>query len=506
MKILVTENQFKKLINLITEDGDKTNVMFVGDSLSAGPGFTWNYLLAKDHPDWNSTHITKGGMKTDWMLNNMLAELNKKKYDKVFIYGGTNNAFWVGTNISQAVSDIQKMVDATKKQGGQAYVFLGYDAASVMTDKNLKPTKDKYGKSLCDKNCMEKSRERMIKLQNDLASQISGAVIIPTIVGDESWASGDGIHVGSSQQKIMKDHISKYIGEKTSIKKDENQITGQDMKKELDDFFKNYFKFLSKKKIVDEKSNKNDIKRMQIVLILVNKKGSPDKIKGVFDEETKNQVLAFQRENNLKETGYFDIETQKELTNKLFPGTQTSKNNEPTKDSQTVTDSSAKLRQIPGDIEQQFKNIPGVDFNKFKSDVESIGLPLKYAIRQLYTESAFLPNVISCKKVSTAGAKGIAQFMPTTWPTYGKGGDPCKPSDALPAYVKLMKELINRFNGRLDLVFAGYNSGPNYKFGSGPNKGKMVYDYALKNNIPITKLKGKIPEETYNYSLSILQP
>ena len=197
MKILVTENQFKKLINLITEDGDKTNVMFVGDSLSAGPGFTWNYLLAKDHPEWNSTHITKGGMKTDWMLNNMLAELNKKKYDKVFIYGGTNNAFWIGTNISQAVSDIQKMVDATKQQGGQAYVFLGYDAGSVMTDKNLKPTKDKYGKSLCDKNCMEKGRERMIKLQNDLASQINGAVIIPTIAGDESWASGDGIHVGS---------------------------------------------------------------------------------------------------------------------------------------------------------------------------------------------------------------------------------------------------------------------------------------------------------------------
>ena len=113
MKILVSENQFKFLVNLITEDDDriKENVMFVGDSLSAGKGATWNYLLEKDHPKWNVTHVVKGGMKTDWMLNNMLPKLKEKKYDKVFIYGGTNNAFWVGTSLSNAVSDIQKMVD-----------------------------------------------------------------------------------------------------------------------------------------------------------------------------------------------------------------------------------------------------------------------------------------------------------------------------------------------------------------------------------------------------------
>ena len=81
MKILVSENQFKFLVNLITEDDDrvKENVMFVGDSHSAGKGWTWNYLLTKDHPEWNVTHVVQGGKRTDWMLQNMTSELQKKK-------------------------------------------------------------------------------------------------------------------------------------------------------------------------------------------------------------------------------------------------------------------------------------------------------------------------------------------------------------------------------------------------------------------------------------------
>jgi hypothetical protein len=192
------------------DDKTTNNVMFVGDSLSVG-GSTWNYLLEKDHPSWNTTHVVRGGMKTDWMLNNMLPKLAEKKYDKVFIYGGTNDAFWIGTKLSNAVSNVQKMVDAVNKQGGKAYVFLGYDASSVMTDKNLKPTYKKDGSVLCNKECMREGRKRMIQLQKDLSSQISGAKIIPTVEGDGTWAAGDGIHVGPAQHKIMKNHVEKYI-------------------------------------------------------------------------------------------------------------------------------------------------------------------------------------------------------------------------------------------------------------------------------------------------------
>jgi soluble lytic murein transglycosylase-like protein len=60
----------------------------------------------------------------------------------------------------------------------------------------------------------------------------------------------------------------------------------------------------------------------------------------------------------------------------------------------------------------------------------------------------------------------------------------------------MMKVLLNKFPGRLDLAIAGYNSGPNLK----------AYSEALKNKTPFTDLKGKIPNESYKYASSILQP
>ena len=498
MKILVSENQFKLLVNLITEDDDrlKQNVMFVGDSLSAGKGTTWNYLLEKDYPEWNVTHVVKGGMKTDWMLNNMLPKLKEKKYDKVFIYGGTNNAFWVGTSLSNAVSDIQKMVDAVVKQGGQAYVFLGYDADSVMTDDVLKPTKKKDGSFLCDMDCMKKGRDRMVKLQNDLSSQIQGATIIPTVEGNSNWAAGDGIHPGSGPHKIMKDHVKKYI---KNDKKIENQDTIDKIEDNYKKFFNDYFQFLSNKKQVDKNSDSNDIKRMQIILSLALKK--PLNFNGEFDEKTVNLLKKYQEDNNLNTSGVFDFETQIDLTKKIFPSysyKETQNLKKEVVNPSLIENPGVKVRKIPSDLEEKFKDIPGVDFNNFKSDVESNGIPIKYAMRQLYAESTFSPGVISCKTVSTAGARGIAQFMPKTWPQYGKG-DPCKVQDALPAYVKLMSENLKRFPGRLDLAIAAYNSGP---FG----KNGKLYNDALNNNKPFTDLKGKIPAETYEYVSTILQP
>ena len=46
---------------------------------------------------------------------------------------------------------------------------------------------------------------------------------------------------------------------------------------------------------------------------------------------------------------------------------------------------------------------------------------------QLAQESGWNPNA-----TSPAGAQGIAQFMPATWATYGEGGDPFDPDDAIP--------------------------------------------------------------------------
>jgi cell wall-associated NlpC family hydrolase len=84
---------------------------------------------------------------------------------------------------------------------------------------------------------------------------------------------------------------------------------------------------------------------------------------------------------------------------------------------------------------------------------------------QLYQESAFDP-----KAVSPAGAEGIAQFMPGTWPSWsspqdGDGKqDVFSPADAIPAaarYDCALARQVSKLGGdQIDNMLAAYNAGP----------------------------------------------
>ena len=80
-------------------------------------------------------------------------------------------------------------------------------------------------------------------------------------------------------------------------------------------------------------------------------------------------------------------------------------------------------------------------------------LPAPFFIRLLFQESGFKPGV-----VSSAGAQGIAQFMPDT--AEGMGLDnPFDPREAIPASARLLNSLLRQF-GNLGLAAAAYNAGP----------------------------------------------
>jgi len=72
---------------------------------------------------------------------------------------------------------------------------------------------------------------------------------------------------------------------------------------------------------------------------------------------------------------------------------------------------------------------------------------------QLYAESGFNPFA-----VSSAGAQGIAQFMPGTARGVGLA-DPFDPDAAIDAQAHLMRDLLRRF-GAVPLALAAYNAGP----------------------------------------------
>jgi transglycosylase-like protein with SLT domain/D-alanyl-D-alanine carboxypeptidase-like protein len=73
---------------------------------------------------------------------------------------------------------------------------------------------------------------------------------------------------------------------------------------------------------------------------------------------------------------------------------------------------------------------------------------------QLMAESNFNPYA-----VSPAGARGIAQFIPSTAAAYGLR-DPFDPVAAIDAQAHLMSDLLRQFGGAPALALAAYNAGP----------------------------------------------
>ena len=104
-------------------------------------------------------------------------------------------------------------------------------------------------------------------------------------------------------------------------------------------------------------------------------------------------------------------------------------------------------------------------------------LPTPFFIRLLFQESGFRPGV-----VSSAGAEGVAQFMPETAASRGLE-NPFDPVQAITAAADLLGDLAHRF-GNLGLAAAAYNAGP-----------KRVHDWLAQN--------GKLPQETQEYVKTI---
>lgn len=108
---------------------------------------------------------------------------------------------------------------------------------------------------------------------------------------------------------------------------------------------------------------------------------------------------------------------------------------------------------------------------------ESNHLPVPFFINLLFQESRFQPEV-----VSSAGAQGVAQFMPETAASMGLD-NPFDPLQAIPASARLLRELVAQF-GNLGLAAAAYNAGP-----------RRIQNWLGK--------KGKLPEETKGYVKTI---
>jgi outer membrane receptor protein involved in Fe transport len=111
----------------------------------------------------------------------------------------------LGTNVSY---------NAVKDNGGQLYVFLGYDAAKVMMKLGA-------GNRYCDNACRKLGKARTIELFKQIEGGIPGAIIIPRVPspgrdeltrdGYSVWAPDDGVHITPTAHAAIASHIWPYI-------------------------------------------------------------------------------------------------------------------------------------------------------------------------------------------------------------------------------------------------------------------------------------------------------
>jgi soluble lytic murein transglycosylase-like protein len=81
-----------------------------------------------------------------------------------------------------------------------------------------------------------------------------------------------------------------------------------------------------------------------------------------------------------------------------------------------------------------------------------------------YLETRFRPQLVSHK-----GARGLMQFIPATGRRYGllTRSDLHDPLQSIDAAARYVRDLNSMFDGRVDLMLAGYNAGENAVISSG---------------------------------------
>ncbi len=117
-------------------------------------------------------------------------------------------------------------------------------------------------------------------------------------------------------------------------------------------------------------------------------------------------------------------------------------------------------------------SVPSQYAGLVETSAAASGVPVSLLAAELQTESGFDPQA-----VSSAGAEGIAQFMPGTAAELGV--QPFDPNSAIPGAARYLAGLEGQL-GSWPLALAAYNAGPNAVAESGgiPDNGQTPADVA----------------------------
>ncbi len=200
------------------KNSDPKKILIVGDSHSSiknkeGKAITYTFpnILKKELEPKGYTIdvLALGGMTTKWMLDNLPNQLKNKTYDRVYIYGGANDAMNSSITLETALSNIQKMVDLCRDNGADVFVNQGYI---------IEGEKGKFGnwKEMSTSGTLLDKQEDWIpyierkkELQRRIPLEIKNSNFIAPY--DLKGLTSDGIHANSEGQKIVAQIFSNSI-------------------------------------------------------------------------------------------------------------------------------------------------------------------------------------------------------------------------------------------------------------------------------------------------------
>lgn len=188
----------------------KRNILFVGDSMTTirdkdrneSSAFeTYPNLIKKMNiPNINVDVLAIAGKTTQWMKEELPKQLDLKKYDEIYIYGGTNDIFR-NVPVKDVVSNIQEMVNLINQKNIKSNVIVGYDTKEAWEENLLNPKQ--WG--LKTKDEILNVKKRYIDYQDNLLKDVKNTNLISIKMG--KGTTYDGVHPNLQGNKIIAETI-----------------------------------------------------------------------------------------------------------------------------------------------------------------------------------------------------------------------------------------------------------------------------------------------------------
>ncbi len=182
------------------------NILFIGDSMTTIRDDNGNESeLWQNYPNLirkmkiaglNVDVLAIKGKSTKWMKEELPAQLKDKKYDDIFVFGGTNDIFG-GLPISDTVKNIQDIVDMMIQNGAKPHVIVGYNTDETWQEDLL----NHIAWGLKTREHILNVKKRYIEYQKALTENIKNAKLIDFKLG--KGMTYDGVHPNLDGNKII---------------------------------------------------------------------------------------------------------------------------------------------------------------------------------------------------------------------------------------------------------------------------------------------------------------